>query len=374
MKIMRSVRRVVFLNYMDIKNPLSGGAEEYCFEVAQRLSILGYEVIWVTRRFVGAPRVEVLKGVKIIRVGNRFTVYPLAIIVTLQLRPDLIFESINVIPFFTPLFTRKPILGMIHHIIPHTVIKRKIGWLSFFADFIQLKLLPGLYRETLILANSESTEKDLLLLGFKNVRLTQLGVEIPVFQNAPKKSNIMVAAGALRPWKNPDHILNAFTKVPNDWRLVIFGRPENKKIVPELKRTAQNLGIADRVDIFESITNEQRTELYKISKIAIIASEKEGWGFAAIEPQTFGCPVVGYDVPGIRDSVKNNITGILVRGGSIEYLGESLKKLATDNQLYLKLSTNALQWSHTFTWEHSVEDFVKALETVIEAQEVQVTL
>ena len=74
MKIMRSVRRVVFLNYMDIKNPLSGGAEEYCFGVALRLSNLGYEVIWVTRRFVGAPRVEVLKGVKIIRVGNRFTV------------------------------------------------------------------------------------------------------------------------------------------------------------------------------------------------------------------------------------------------------------------------------------------------------------
>ena len=371
---MRSVRRVVFLNYMDIKNPLSGGAEEYCFEIARRLSNLGYDIIWVTRRFTGAPRSEVLDGVKIIRVGNRFTVYPLAMLVTLQLRPDLIFESINVIPFFTPLFTRKPILGMIHHIIPHSVIKKKIGWLSYFADFIQLKLLPGLYREILILANSESTEKDLLLMGFKNVRLTQLGVEIPVLQDAPKKSNIVVAAGALRPWKNPDHILSAFKKIPNDWRLVIFGRPENKKIVPELRRMAQNIGISDRVEIFTSISKEQKTELYKMSKIAIIASEKEGWGFASIEPQTFGCPVVGYDVPGIRDSVKNNVTGILVRNGSIDDLGESLKKLATEDQLCQRLSTNALEWSHTFTWEHSVEDFVKALETVIEARELRLTV
>lgn len=370
---MRSVRRVVFLNYMDIKNPLSGGAEEYCFEIARRLSNFGYDIIWVTRRFAGAPRIEVLDGIKIIRVGNRFTVYPLAALVTLQLRPDLIFESINVIPFFTPFFTRKPILGMIHHIIPHSVIKRKIGWLSFFADFIQLKLLPGLYREILILANSESTEKDLISMGFKNVRLTQLGVEIPVFRDAPNKNNIIVAGGALRPWKNPDHILKAFNKVPKDWKLIIFGRPENKKIVPELKRMAQNMGISDRVEILPSISKEEKTELYKMSKIAAIASEKEGWGFAAIEPQTFGCPVVGYDVPGVRDSVKNNITGILVRDGSIDELGESLKKLATDVQLYQKLSMNALEWSHTFTWEHSVDDFVKALETVIEAQEINVT-
>lgn len=356
---------------MDVKNPLSGGAEKYCFEIARRLADKSYEVIWVTRRFNGAPRVEILDGVKIIRVGNRFTVYPLATLVALQLHPDLIFESINVIPFFSPVFRKKPVLGMIHHIIPHEVIKRKIGILSIIADFVQLKLVPAIYRNVLVMANSESTKKDLLAMGLRNVWLTQLGIELPVIEQSASKSNIVIAAGALRPWKRPDHIIKAFSSLPKDWRLVVFGRPENKKIVPAMKKLAENLGISDRVDIFPSISNEHRSELYRISKIAVIASEKEGWGFAAIEPQTFGCPVVGYNVPGIRDSVQNNKTGILVKNGSIKELGNALREMAIDQQLQEELSSNALSWSHTFTWERSLNDFVKALNEASEHEEMQ---
>lgn len=352
--------RIVILNWMDVKNPQAGGAEKYCFEIAKRLADNGNEIIWISRRFRGSKKIEFLNGVKFIRLGNRFTVYPLAILVALRLRPTFIFDSINVIPFFTPLIRRIRILAMIHHIIPHSVIEQKIGRLSVFADFIQLKLVPFLYRNTLVFANSESTKKDLVSLGFQNIWLTHLGVDFPVFNDNVEKQKLVVAAGALRPWKRPDHILKAFLRMPEDWKLIIFGRPESKNIVSDLKVEINRLKIPDRVQVLSDISDEQRSELYRVSSIAAIASEKEGWGFAAIEPQAFGCPVVGYDVPGIRDSVVNNKTGILVPEGDISALSEALIKLAKDPVLCKSFSENAMKWSKSFTWESSFQDFVKA--------------
>lgn len=358
-------KRVVMLNWMDIKNPLAGGAEKYCFEIAKRLADEGFEVIMISRRFKGSKKIELLQGVKIIRIGNRVTVYPLASILALKLRPYLKFDSINVIPFFTPLFRRKRTLAMIHHIIPHSVIEQKIGRFSIFADFVQFKLVPTLYKNVLVLANSESTKRDLDEMGFRNIWPTHLGVELPAIGTLKQKQNVVVAAGALRPWKRPDHIIRAFSAMNKEWRLVVFGRPENNHIVSDLRALSDSLDISDRVDVLSNISDAYKEELYRVSKIAMIASEKEGWGFAAIEPQAYGCPVVGYDVPGVRDSVLNDSTGILVENGNQSALSKALLKLASSELLYSTFSESAINWSRNLSWESSFQDFVKAFQLIV---------
>ena len=40
----------------------------------------------------------------------------------------------------------------------------------------------------------------------------------------------------------------------------------------------------------------------------------EGWGLTILEANTLGTPAVAYDVPGLRDSVRDGQTGWLVPG------------------------------------------------------------
>ncbi len=357
-------RRIVILNWMDPINPSSGGAERYCYEMGKRLAKNNYEVFWISRKFRNGTTFEKLDNIQIIRVGNRFTVYLLALIKTHFLNPDWIFDSINAIPFFTPFLRNSNKFAMVHHIIPKEVIKSKIGPLSLIAEFVQFKLVPVLYRNTVTFANSDSTEHELKHLGFKRIQSTRLGVEIPEKAEPEIKENIILAPGALRPWKRPDHIIRAFSKLNIESKLILFGRPESERLVSDLENLVKSLSVSDKVQIKTNITENEKMALYRSSKLAVIASEKEGWGFSAIEPQAYGCPVIAYDVPGIRDSVLNNKTGILVKNGDIDDLSKTIAEVMEKEIFYNALSKNALSWAKSLSWENSYNDFLNTMQSL----------
>jgi glycosyltransferase involved in cell wall biosynthesis len=66
-------------------------------------------------------------------------------------------------------------------------------------------------------------------------------------------------------------------------------------------------------------------------------------------------------VPGLRDSVKNQQTGLLAKDGIIEDLAEKTFKFLTDNLLREKLSLNALEYSKQFSWEKTADEFMKRI-------------
>ncbi len=60
-------KRILILNWWDIKNPLAGGAEVYLDEVFSRLAKKNYEVTLLCCRYPGSQAEETINGVKIIR-------------------------------------------------------------------------------------------------------------------------------------------------------------------------------------------------------------------------------------------------------------------------------------------------------------------
>ena len=83
-------------------------------------------------------------------------------------------------------------------------------------------------------------------------------------------------------------------------------------------------------------------------------SDKEGWGLTVIEAATQGTPTVGYDVPGLRDSVRNGRTGLLAET-NVSELAKWLEIILTDRNLLSRTSKNALLWSMNFDWKKSTE-------------------
>src|SRR5256885_167117 len=69
----------------------------------------------------------------------------------------------------------------------------------------------------------------------------------------------------------------------------------------------------------ELLGHVSRTELYERMARAhclLVPSVREGWGLVVTEANAVGTPAVGYDVPGLRDSIHAGETGLLAEAGN----------------------------------------------------------
>ena len=69
---MKQLKILVF-NWQCIKNPLGGGAEVHFHEIFRRIADKGHSVTLFCCEFEGAPKEEVIDGIKVIRKGKRST-------------------------------------------------------------------------------------------------------------------------------------------------------------------------------------------------------------------------------------------------------------------------------------------------------------
>ncbi|RLF02034.1 MAG: hypothetical protein DRJ59_04680 [Thermoprotei archaeon] len=66
---------ILWFNWRCIKHSLAGGAEVYTHEIAKKLVKTGHKVVWITARPKEVPLEEIIEGYKVIRRGNKYTVY-----------------------------------------------------------------------------------------------------------------------------------------------------------------------------------------------------------------------------------------------------------------------------------------------------------
>src|SRR5260370_605616 len=111
---------------------------------------------------------------------------------------------------------------MIQHIIPYDVVKRKVRGVAPLVLFLQQRLTPLLYKNSAIIADSQSVWKDLRNLGFSDVRLVQTGGGDPPPVSPQVRENLVAAEGPIKPWKRMDHVIRAFSCLKDDCGLVIF--------------------------------------------------------------------------------------------------------------------------------------------------------
>jgi glycosyltransferase involved in cell wall biosynthesis len=270
------------------------------------------------------------------------------------IRSSATIESISSIPFFIPSRRGSVNVAIIHHVVPFAQMWRKVGPLAIVSYAIDRYVTPALYRNRLILVPSLSTQRDVQNLGYRNVEVITLGAE-HVTVEMDRKQDVIVAPGPIKPWKHHGDIIRAFSKVALPWRLVLFGSYESDRFRDDLISLIQAQGLEGRVELRGHVTDEEKRSLLSRSAICAVASEKEGWGLAAMEAQTYGCPVVAYAVPGIKESVVADKTGILVEPGNVEAFSLALLRLTEDEPLRRLMGMASIDHSRQFDWETSYQ-------------------
>ena len=63
---------ILLVNWRCMKNPEAGGAEVHFHEIFKRIAAMGHTVTLVSHHYPDAAREEVVDGIRVIRVGNKF--------------------------------------------------------------------------------------------------------------------------------------------------------------------------------------------------------------------------------------------------------------------------------------------------------------
>lgn len=361
--------KILIFNWRDIKNPEGGGAEVFTHEIARRLLKKGNEVTLFTSEFDDCKKEEFVDGVRIVRAGRKYSVYWKAEEYYKKYFSkegyDVVIDSINTRPFFTPKFVRRgeKVVALIYQLAREYWFYETPFPINLLGYYLLENRWLKSYVEIPTITISESTKKDLIGLGFKKISVVFAGLGFRPLKKVPKKYDnpVIIYLGRLKKAKRPDHVVEAFRiikrKISNAELWVVGSGYLSKhlqKISPE------------GVKLFGHIPEEEKRNLLAKAWVSINPSVREGWGINIIEANALGTPSIAYDVPGLRDSIMDGKTGVLVKeNGNVEMLAEATIDILENKDLREKLSKNALGWSKQFSWNKSAQEFEKVIETVV---------
>jgi glycosyltransferase involved in cell wall biosynthesis len=355
----RNNMKLLWFNWRDLKNPEAGGAEVLTHEIASRLIQKGtHKITLFTSHFQGALSQENIDGLDVIREGGKYSVYSKAkrFYKKYKQNYDIVIDEINVKPFLTPKYVKdeKPILALIHQISPEQFLLELPFPINYIGYYFEKKWL-SCYKDIMTVTVSNSTKRDLEQLGFKRVSIIPVGLSIAPLESVPEKESIptITFIGRLKKHKLPHHAMIAFSLVKKqipDARLWVIGDGYMRK---DLERKYR----VNDVTFYGYVSSRVKYELLSRSHIVIVPATREGWGLVVTESNAMGTPVVAYNVPGLRDSVRNGSTGILVQEDSPRGLASAITSLLENRHILDNLSSNALSFSREFNWDTTATVF-----------------
>jgi glycosyltransferase involved in cell wall biosynthesis len=356
--------RMLIMNWRDLKNPAAGGAELFTHEVAKRLEKRGYDVTIFSSWFHGSLREEIIEDVRIVRNGGRYTVYRRAKDFYLQHKDefDLVIDEVNTRPFFASQYVKnKAVIALIHQLAKEYWFYETPFPICYAGYFLEKHWLSK-YVDIPTITISESTKNDLMKFGFTNVHMVTQGLSVKPLERVPEKADkpTMLFVGRLRKAKFPDHAIKAFNiikrKIPSAQLWVVGDGYLRKK----LERNCR-----EGVVFFGRVSDNLKFELMKKAHLLLVPSIREGWGLVITEANACGTPAVAYNVPGLKDAVRNMETGVLVPFNDINGLVNSSMNLLTAEKPRLRMSENALRWAGRFCWDKTAEEVDNAIKSVM---------
>ena len=353
--------RILIFNWRDPSHPWAGGAEVFLHQVARRWVRQGHPVTWFCGRYEGQPARGCLDGSRIIRQGGIFGVYVRAAqcyLGQLRGRFDVILDSANGIPFFTPLFSNIPKLAMVHHVHDRVFFRELPRHLAHLGCFLEQWCMPRFYRDVPFITVSNSSRDALVRLGIPPAQISTLYNAVDHTRYRPglkSKTPLLVYLGRLRHYKSIDVALRALPavlRVVPDLRFSIAG---SGLAETSLRALTRQLGLTDHVRFHGHVSDREKIRLLQQAHVTVNPSMKEGWGLTVLEANACGTPVVGANVAGLCDSIRHGETGLLVPYADPQALAACLQELLTDHDRRQEMSRNALAWAGCFHWDETAE-------------------
>jgi glycosyltransferase involved in cell wall biosynthesis len=360
----------LFLNWRDTGNPEGGGSEVYVEQMAAELVRRGARVTIVCAAHRNGPADEVNgDGVHIVRRGGRHTVYLRAAVLYLAGfvglgrlarrhggRPDVVVDVGNGVPFLSPLYVRRPVIALVHHVHreqwPCVLGRRgaRFGW------WLESRLAPWAYRRCRYITVSEATRGDLATIGVnpQSVTVVHNGTPAPrLTATVPANPTpALVVLGRLVPHKRVEIALRAVAALVEEFPTITLTVVGQGWWEPKLRELTTALGIDDHVEFAGLLTDDQKFRVLQSAWVALTPSLKEGWGLTIVEAGACGTPTVAFRAAGgVAESVVDGRSGVLV--DNEEQFTGAVRDLLANASRRERMGAAAVRHAAGFTWEAS---------------------
>lgn len=171
----------------------------------------------------------------------------------------------------------------------------------------------------------------------------------PSFAKVPREP-LVLSVGAIQRRKNIVRLVEAFERLPSDWKLILAGSfgfdseaaRERIQSSPR-RRDIQLLGY---------VSDSQLEQLYQRASILAFPSLDEGFGMPVLDAMARGIPVLTSNVSAMPEVAGD--AALLVDPTDVESIANGLRRLASDSVLREKLIRAGALRAKEFTWEKSV--------------------
>lgn len=241
---------------------------------------------------------------------------------------------------------------------------------------------------TQLVANTEAEAQDLINLysaDKDHVTVVNPGVDLDVFspgdQNLarkefgiPQDAIVFTFVGRVQPLKAPDVLIKAayqfmqdHPNLKNRVRVIIcgglsgtgFDKPNALiSLVNELK-------ITENVIFIPPSTREKLATLYRASTLVAVPSYSESFGLVAVEAQASGTPVIATNVGGLKTTVSDGKSGLLVNGHDPRTWSQALAQVSLNENELIRLKLGAREHALNFSWDKTVEGLINVYQKAL---------
>jgi glycosyltransferase involved in cell wall biosynthesis len=249
------------------------------------------------------------------------------------------------------------------------------------AAIIRIERFLG-HRSAALIALSEGQRLDLLdqrLAPADRIRIVPLGLRLERFRHPDRSASrralgippdrpSVVAIGRQVPIKRIDRLIEAFRTVRGsgiDAHLYLVGDGQERPRLEAFVRDA---------DLEASVTfagwSRRGEEWIAAADVVALSSDSEGTPLALIEAATAGRPVVATDVGGVRDIVRDGVTGFVVQREDVGAMAASLARILRDDDLRHRMGDAAAGTADLYSADRLVGDLDALYREVLAARGV----
>jgi D-inositol-3-phosphate glycosyltransferase len=233
-----------------------------------------------------------------------------------------------------------------------------------------------LEQSTCVVATSPQEQDHLRSLVSSNgyIEVIPCGTDVETFHKIPQAEarealgfgadeKLVLYVGRFDPRKGIETLVRGFAQLHNQTeehlkaklRLVIVGGCQegqaDQKERARVEAMVAELGIAAHTTFAGQIGHDRLPLYYTAADVCVIPSHYEPFGLVAIEAMACGTPVIASDVGGLKFTVVNNETGLLVMPQDVQSFAAAMEQVLTQPRWSTQARDQATHWvQQNFSW------------------------
>ena len=173
----------------------------------------------------------------------------------------------------------------------------------------------------------------------------------------PQDAKLVMFFGFIRAYKGIDLAIEAISKLPEDYHLIIAGEPYED--FSSYEKSIIKLGIENRVHKFTRyIKDEEVRQLFSASDVCLLPYKTATQSGIVGIAFNFDLPVIATDVGSLKEMIEPHSTGMIVTKPDVNEICVSLRKYF-ENNLSETFSENIKIVKQTITWSSLAEKIVE---------------